>query len=122
MIGTTQISVISSVIALAAGLWIGYDYRDAKAERERSQELRETASQLERAMERRAAAEEALNKVRNAVSIALRKKADEKPIECPKSGNVLDAVVPGIGDELRNIDASQNHAPEMDSVPGATNP
>lgn len=96
------------VAAFLGGAWAGYDYRDAKAGREIAAQAIETSRALERSMERRAAADLALSGVQSAVAAALRSKpyAPPAPIPCPASGDARDAVLPGLGERLRSIDAA----------------
>lgn len=110
MIISQALTAVAALAAAAAvGAWLGYDYRDARAGRERASQALEVSRSLERSMERRAAADKVFADVQSAVNAALRRpRAPSEPIKCPPSGDVRDAVLPGLGDRLRAIDASAN--------------
>lgn len=97
------------VAAFLGGAWVGYDYRDAKAGREKAAQAVETSRALERSMERRAAADEALAGVQSAVAAALRKPyASQIPVKCPDGADARSVVLPGLGERLRSIDAASS--------------
>lgn len=95
--------------ATAAGcFWLGFDYRDARAGRERAAELAATSRAMERAMERQVAAQAVADAVDRRLQLALRenRNATRPRVECPPTGDVRDAVLPGLADRLRRIDAA----------------
>jgi hypothetical protein len=98
---------ITIVSAFLGGAWLGRSAVLSDWNAEKAQQAREVVAQMDRAAERRAAADQAMANVQSAVTAALRRSnAPAQPIKCPPSGNALDAVVPGLGDRLRAIDAA----------------
>jgi hypothetical protein len=119
----TQIAAgVTIVGAFLGGAWLGRAAVKSDWDAERAQQAREVVAQMERSMERRAAADHALAGVQTAVQAALRRtNAPAQPIKCPPSGNALDALVPGLGDRLRAIDAAGGAGPAagVAAVPGS---
>lgn len=121
-------AALAGLVALAAaaggGAWAGWDYRDARAGRERAAQLADTAKALERAMEAREAARAAVAAVSARTQAALQRALDARrePIKCPPTGDVRDAVLPGLGDRLRSIEAAGAAAAAVDPVQPASDP
>lgn len=96
------------VSAFIGGVWSGRHWVQSEWDAEKARTARDVATQLERSMERRAAADKALAGVQSAVASALRSKpyAPPLPIPCPASGDARSVVLPGLGERLRSIDAA----------------
>jgi hypothetical protein len=103
---------VTIVAVFLGGAWVGRAAVKADWAAERAQQDRAVVAQMERSMERSAAADMALAGVQSAVAAALRSKphAPPAPIPCPASGDARDAVLPGLGDRLRAIDAAAGAA------------
>lgn len=112
-------------LALAAGL-AGYSHGgqivQGRWDAERGQQAREVSARLERAMERQVAAQAVADAVDRRLRLALRENRDApRPrVECPPTGDVRDAVLPGLAERLRRIDAAgtdEGGAPVVEPVP-----
>jgi hypothetical protein len=105
---------IALAMAAAGGAWVGWDFRDAQAGRERAAALADATKTLERAMEAREAARLAVAAVSASTQAALQKALNaqhqQPPIKCPPSGDVGDALLPGVADGLRSIRAAGGRA------------
>lgn len=113
------LGVLALAGAFAGGAWMGYDYRDARVGRAEAETLRDASKQLEHAMVAREAARAAVAAVGARTEAALQRAihATQKPIPCPPSGDVRDAVLPGLADRVRDIRAAGADA--VDPVPAA---
>lgn len=107
MTPTTILGGVLITSAFLAGAWMGRSAVKADWDAEKASESAAAVHAYELNAKARDTAEKALANVQSAVTAALRRpNAPLQPVKCPPSGNALDAVVPGLGDRLRSIDAA----------------
>lgn len=93
------------VAAFLGGAWAGYDYRDAKAGREKAAQAREQIEYVSRNYVSRSVAEAQYQALAGRSAKVLREviHVPAEPLQCPPDTDVRDVLIPGIADRLRVI-------------------
>lgn len=93
------------VAAFLGGAWAGYDYRDAKAGREKAAQAREQIEYVSRNYVSRSVAEAQYQALAGRSTTVLREvlRVPTEPLKCPPDADVRDLVLPGLGDRLRKL-------------------
>ncbi len=119
-------ALLAGAVAFTAGFALDHKIMQGKIAESENQALRSKSAYIDRNLEQRqeSAAREAES--RRLADAALRKaqNAKQKPIPCPPSGDVLDALIPGLADELRGISEAGGKpaSATVDRVPINPNP
>lgn len=97
--------VIIAGVAFVAGLKLGLDHGNARRDRDLREQSVTALRYMERAAESRATAEAALQAsvTRTQAALQRARSAKQEPITCPPSGDIRDALLPGLAERLRDI-------------------
>lgn len=97
----------TGLVALGAGLFVGWELRSVKADRDAERALRAQVEYAARNLVRRDLAEQAIQAAQ-ALREPIVKETQHavakdlaQPASCPASGILADLVVPGVGDRVR---------------------
>lgn len=102
------LAISAALVAFCAGFWIDHQLMSAKITESQNQALRAKQDFVAHYLDAKKAADADKQAIEQRANTALEKARNVKqaPLVCPASGDLFDAVIPGLSDSLRDIQSS----------------